>query len=68
MVAIYHIKTPICLQEERRAQVLERFGTFVKGALSKGLPENDATGEAQTLLWGTHTPACKHSMLRVAGV
>ena len=40
---------PICLQEELRARVLVRFGTFVKDAVSKGVAENDATREAQTL-------------------
>ena len=39
---------PICLQEEWRARVLVRFGTFVKDAVSKQVVENDATRKAQT--------------------
>lgn len=35
----------------------------VKGGLLKGLPENDVTREAQTLLWDA-CPACKHDFGR----
>ena len=38
---------PICLQEEDRARVLERFCAFIRGGLSKGLLENDVTREAR---------------------